>query len=149
MIVRLYASRYPGEVAGLVLIDSSHEEQLKRFAALPPPPAPAPASAATAAPSGPREQIDLEGMSAELAKEAWHGNIPLVVLTRSKTRPGSAPSTADDPRLQIWQELQRELATRSPHAEHIVAPNSGHYIHNDEPQLVVDAVHRVTNQATR
>ena len=31
-LVRLYATRYPSEVAGLVLIDSSHEEQVKRFA---------------------------------------------------------------------------------------------------------------------
>ena len=39
--------------------------------------------------------------------------------------------------------MQRELATRSPYGEHIVAAHSGHYIQNDEPALVVDAVRRV------
>ncbi len=31
MIVRLYATRYPKEVAGLVLVDSTHEDLLSRF----------------------------------------------------------------------------------------------------------------------
>ena len=34
LIVRLYASTYPEEVAGLVLVDASHEEQVARFEAL-------------------------------------------------------------------------------------------------------------------
>jgi pimeloyl-ACP methyl ester carboxylesterase len=31
MIVRLYATRYPKEVSGLVLVDSTHEDLLRRF----------------------------------------------------------------------------------------------------------------------
>ena len=69
-------------------------------------------------------------------------NIPLVVLTRT------APADPQgDPRGAIWQELQRELATRSPQAEHIVAPKRGHYIQNDEPALVIDAVRRMVAKA--
>src|SRR5471032_2666017 len=30
-IVRLYATQYPSEVTGLILIDSSHEDQVRRF----------------------------------------------------------------------------------------------------------------------
>jgi pimeloyl-ACP methyl ester carboxylesterase len=140
MIVRLYASRYPAEVAGLVLVDSSHEEQMKRFAALPP--------TVTKGPATPPipEQFDIIGMSAELSKANWHADVPLVVLTRTN-RP--APGAEDgDPRGGIWHELQRELATRSPQAEHIVATHSGHYIQNDEPALVIDAVKRVVAKAS-
>src|SRR3954470_13384901 len=43
-IVRLYATHYAAEVVGLVLIDSSHEDQVRRFAAV------TPAGAATDAP---------------------------------------------------------------------------------------------------
>jgi pimeloyl-ACP methyl ester carboxylesterase len=139
MIVRLYASRYPGEVAGLVLVDSSHEEQMKRFAALPPTVMKGPAT-----PPIP-EQFDIIGMSAELSRANWHANIPLVVLTRTdRAAPGS-----EDPRGAIWQELQKELATRSPQAEHIVATDSGHYIQNDQPALVIDAVKRVVAAASK
>ena len=77
-----------------------------------------------------------------MAKTAWRADIPLVVLTRT---PPADPH--EDPRGQIWQELQRELATRSPQGEQIVAKKSGHYIQNDEPTLVIDAVRRVVAKA--
>ena len=141
-IVRLYAMRFSSEVAGLVLIDSSHEDQVRRFAAVPGGPAPPPSGAAPATP--PREQVDLVAMGEELSRTPWRANLPLVVLTR--TPPADPPA---DPRLMIWQELQNELATRSPAAEHIVATHSGHYIQNDEPQLVVDALRRVVAAARR
>jgi hypothetical protein len=124
---------------GLVLIDSSHEDQLRRFAAVTATP---PNGAAPAAAQPPREIADLETMGAALSKSPWHANVPLVVLTRT------APDDSDkDPRSRIWQELQTELATRSPQAEHIVAPKSGHYIQNDDPPLVIDAVRRVVAKA--
>jgi pimeloyl-ACP methyl ester carboxylesterase len=142
-IVRLYATHYPSEIVGLVLIDSSHEEQVQRFAAVAPAvPSVAPPSTAASTPPPPRERADLETMGVELSKHPWRASIPLVVLTRT---PPADPKA--DPRMQIWQELQRELATRSPQAEHIVAQKSGHYIQNDEPALVIDAVRRVVAKA--
>jgi pimeloyl-ACP methyl ester carboxylesterase len=150
-LIRLYAARYPSEVTGLVLIDSSHEDQLRRFAELPPPPAPPAPAAMSASPGLPApvvqqmtETIDLPGMEREMTKTAWRANIPLVVLTRT---PPADPH--DDPRGQIWQELQRELATRSPQGKQIVAKKSGHYIQNDEPPLVIDAVRRVVAKASQ
>jgi pimeloyl-ACP methyl ester carboxylesterase len=148
-IVRLFASRWPTEVTGLVLIDSSHEDQQRRFAAVPgaPSPRPTPVSPRPAPP----EQIDLKGVSAELAKAPWRADIPLVVLTktdRTRTDGDGAPSY-ESARYQVWLELQRELATRSPQSEHIVAPNSGHYIHNDEPTLVTEAIRRIVAKSTK
>jgi pimeloyl-ACP methyl ester carboxylesterase len=144
-IVRLYATHYPSEIVALVLIDSSHEEQVKRFAAIAPAaPSGVPPTTAASPPPPPREQADLETMGVELSKRPWRASIPLVVLTRT---PPADPKA--DARLEIWQELQRELATRSPQAEHIVAQRSGHYIQNDEPLLVIDAVRRVVAKSTR
>lgn len=145
MLVRLYATRYSAEVAGLVLVDSSHEEQTKRFAALPtsaPPPG-------AAAPAAIPERIDFAGTSAELAKAPWRGDIPLVVLSRGLwfRPPPATPDPQAEARLAIWQELHRELATRSPQAELVVARQSGHYIQNDEPALVIDAIRRVLKNA--
>jgi pimeloyl-ACP methyl ester carboxylesterase len=143
-IVRLYATQYPAEVVGLVLIDSSHEEQVKRFAAVAPQAAAANQVAPRPPAAAPPELADLETMGAELSKTRWHADLPLVVLTRT-----APPATNQDERLNVWQELQRELATRSPQAEHIVAAKSGHYIQNDEPSLVIDAVRRVVAKASR
>jgi pimeloyl-ACP methyl ester carboxylesterase len=136
-IVRLFASRHPAEVTGLVLIDSTHEDQLRRFAEVPGAPSPRPTPAAP--PPAPPEQVDLKGMSVELAKAPWRADIPLVVLTKTdRTRTdGDAAPSYESARSQVWLELQRELA-----------PNSGHYIHNDEPTLVVDAIRRVVAKST-
>jgi pimeloyl-ACP methyl ester carboxylesterase len=143
-IVRLYAMHYASEVVGLVLIDSSHEEQVKRFAAIAPAAPEGSGVRPGAVPAAPApEQADLETMGAELSKQPWRANIPLVVLTRT---PPADPQ--GDPRGRIWQELQKELSTRSPRTEHIVATKSGHYIQNDEPPLVIDAVRRVVANAT-
>jgi len=59
------------------------------------------------------------------------------VLTRGKL------AKPDDPNEQIWLELQNELATRSPHSTQTIATGSGHYIHREQPALVIDAVKRV------
>jgi pimeloyl-ACP methyl ester carboxylesterase len=143
-IVRLYATHYAAEVVGLVLIDSSHEDQVKRFAAIAPAGAVGTEVRSSASAGVPPERADLETMGSELSKNPWHANMPLVVLTRT------APTAENrDERLNVWQELQRDLATRSPQAEHIVAAKSGHYIQNDEPSLVIEAVRRVVAQAAR
>ena len=81
-------------------------------------------------------------MSVELSKAPWRAD-----SARGPHAGRAAPVTAADPgaaaRDAIWNELQNDLATRSPKAEHITARQSGHYIQNDEPQLVIDAVKRV------
>jgi hypothetical protein len=48
-------------------------------------------------------------------------------------------------RYEIWLDLQRELASRSSRSEHIIAKQSGHFINNDEPQLIVDGVRRMVS----
>jgi pimeloyl-ACP methyl ester carboxylesterase len=139
MIVRLYASRYAADVTGIVLVDSAHEDQLRRFAAIPGGPPP----------EATREQIDMRGMSAALSAQPWHASIPLVVLTRGHMGP---PSRAADPLFQAlyqaWMDMQRDLASRSPRGEHVVATNSDHYIQNEEPSIVIEAVRRVVAAAT-
>jgi pimeloyl-ACP methyl ester carboxylesterase len=53
------------------------------------------------------------------------------------------PDAAALARYDIWLELQRELATRSPRGEQIVAKRSGHFVQIDEPQLVIDGIRRM------
>lgn len=138
MIVRLYATSYPTEVIGMVLVDSAHEDQLERFEAIDPDTA-----RELRAPSG-DEAFDLAEWSAVLKANRWHSIIPLVVLTHGRTPPAPADRAAVTEALEkTWLELQRELASRSPAATHMIATRSGHYIQRDEPTLVIDAVRRV------
>jgi pimeloyl-ACP methyl ester carboxylesterase len=141
LIAMHYATLHPPEVAAMVLVDSSHQDQMRRFNALPPPPAgsapkPSPAMAAM-----PPEPVSFLSLIEALQKQPWRGDIPLIVLSRGKPNPTTDANAAA--RDVIWTELQRDLATRSRKSELIVGKNSGHYVHNDEPHLVIEAVRRV------
>ena len=57
-------------------------------------------------------------------------NIPVVVLSAG----------ARDPR---WLAADAALAQRSSSGRHIVSPRSGHWIHLDDPDLVISAIHDV------
>jgi pimeloyl-ACP methyl ester carboxylesterase len=142
MIVRLYATTYPAEVAGIVLIDSSHEDQLARFEAIDPQIAQELRSPAS------DEAVDLMAFSTVLNAHRWRSTIPLAVLTRGRRMPAPPGREATNEALdKVWLELQRELSTRSPDATHVIASQSGHYIHRDEPGLVIEAVRRVVSDA--
>jgi pimeloyl-ACP methyl ester carboxylesterase len=133
MIVRLFATQHPDRVAGMVLIDSSHEDQEYRFAEL------NPAQAAGPPPPGALEAFDVSAMVEALSAAPWRASIQLLVLTRGIPMP-SADQYA------LWLELQRELASRSPRGEHVIAKQSEHFIQIDEPQLVIDGVRRMLSQ---
>ena len=57
--------------------------------------------------------------------------------------------TGGDRLESLWRELQDDLATRTSYhrseatASHLFAKNSGHYVHLDEPGLVVNAIRKV------
>jgi pimeloyl-ACP methyl ester carboxylesterase len=147
--VRTYASMYPKEVVGMVLVDSTHEEQSARTDAVIPEAIKKQFSPSALALPGP-EQVDWKGTIEQTRKANWHANIPLVVLTAAKAQPGAAGSLAYlAPTFeQIRQELQQDLVHRSSRGKQIVATRSGHFIQRDEPELVVSAIREVV-EATR
>jgi pimeloyl-ACP methyl ester carboxylesterase len=147
---RLYASMYPKEVVGMVLVDSAHEEQLARMDALIPeeikkqfPP--------DAFEIRSNEKIDFTKNSERRAQlAAWHADIPLIVLTAANARPDPpGPLAFLAPKFeQIRQELQQDLVHRSRLGKQIIANKSGHFIHHDEPELVIRAIQEAID-ATR
>jgi pimeloyl-ACP methyl ester carboxylesterase len=66
-------------------------------------------------------------------------DIPLIVLSRGSINPG-LPDEQFEQQKRSWYKLQRELAGLSSNSRHITAEESGHYIHQDQPELVVDAI---------
>jgi len=156
LFARHYAALYPAEIAGMVLVDSSHEDQDK-------PPAPLRFVLKVLTHSGVprlfvgfgdrgldamytsnRTLTTIDGEFAGLEESSNQtrdarfsfGSKPLIVLTSG--------SNNEDP---DWQRLQKELATRSSNAKRIVATGSGHYIQDDRPDLVISAVREVVSQS--
>lgn len=139
-IAALFDRTYPTDVAGIVLVDSSHEDQQRRYDALPqaaPPP-----GWTAGAPPPPPAGVTPRDFAAALRASRWTTAAPLVVLTAGRF-PGIEADPNGEAIKTIWAELQRDLATRSPRSQHVIASRSGHLIQRDEPQLVIDAVQRV------
>ena len=48
---------------------------------------------------------------------------------------------------QIRLDLQRELVSLSSRGKQVIAEKSGHNIHRDQPDLVIDAIRQVVEEA--
>jgi len=149
-VVRLYAAQNPAAVAGLVLVDASHEDQDARLQALIGPELWASRQQALA--QGNSEGVALETIAAEVRSAPGPGGLPptpLIVLTRGLPGDPSMfpPGWPVEAEAQLWRELQADLAGRVPGGRQVVAQHSGHYIHQSEPGLVVEAIREVVGAA--
>jgi pimeloyl-ACP methyl ester carboxylesterase len=179
--VRLFASLYRGEVAGMVLVDASHPEQQERL-----PPAlndldatwlreqeffestmpfgvprllgfcgnDAAARAAECNFRSAREGVaELKAISESAAQTAVTGplgDLPLTVLTHDPDIPQpDLPEDLVKPTSDAWQQMQKELVNLSRRGTQVIVKNSGHYIQLDRPEVVIDAIRNVVEQARR
>jgi pimeloyl-ACP methyl ester carboxylesterase len=101
-----------------------------------------------------QESDAVEASAAQLAGAESLDDMPLVVLTAGQLPslndlpPGATPELVQEMHA-VWQELQAEHAARSGNSSHIIAEKSGHYIHIDQPQLVIEAVNQVVNEVRK
>ena len=146
---RRFVTRYPREAAGLVFVDSSHEEQALRLHALDP--------------QGP----GLDDLTARLGlfvkpgeRLQWRTELPLIVIGRGMPTPRKARDGSDSQTNRMtqeqfaawdrtWRELQEDLAKRSTHGEFRLAEKSGHFIQRDQPELVIQAIRDVIRDVSR
>ncbi len=153
-VVRLFTNQHPDDVIGVVLVDSTHEDQPHRLHN----------SLSSEAwkelsiffGSDNPENIDFTA-SADLVRATRDlGSRPLVVLeaTEQSTDADDADitqATADEidtAMADLWPELQADLALLSTAGTHQVVHGSGHFIQNDNPQAVTDAITRVISDVT-
>jgi pimeloyl-ACP methyl ester carboxylesterase len=177
--VRVFASSYRSEVAGVVLVDASHPDQEKR---LPPELSSMEQSFRREAefleytmPFGiprllslceddaveraadcnfhtAREGVEEMKTTSESASEAGAsgtlGDLPLAVLSHDPDKLlGDLPADLAKPTNVAWEKMQEELAHLSSRGTQTIAKNSGHYVQIDRPELVVEAIRNVVDQA--
>ena len=99
-----------------------------------------------------REKVAEEKALSESASQAAVtgslGYLPLAVLSHDpdKQVPG-VPLDVMKPAETAWNQMQEELAHLSTRGSRTIAKNSSHYIQLDRPDLVVEVVHTVLDQA--
>jgi pimeloyl-ACP methyl ester carboxylesterase len=169
VVARRFAADYPKQVCGLVLVDSSHDDQAARLpwrqgaganlefalrrqarilgarrlgAALGLTPD-LEASVATEAPpeyAAAARAISLSTLSRRTTVAE------MLLAARHRNRPpdlGSLPLTvltSATTSLAAWPQLQQELAATSTASQQVHARHAGHNIHIDEPEAVVRAI---------
>jgi len=155
--VRMFASLYPDEVAGIVLVDSSYPDQWSEVVAALPPESPDEPSLfkelRTVPPASLPEKMDILASADQVRATGSLGDLPLVVLTHSPTFTWHADSNVPPEIVGkiegVWQRLQNDLAGLSSNSSHIIATKAGHWIQADEPQLVIDAILKVIDEANQ
>jgi pimeloyl-ACP methyl ester carboxylesterase len=153
LLVHVYAGTYPKDVDGMVLVDSSHPDQIARLvAALPPRRADEPTDVRVLRPalvigSNP-EGVDFRRSTDEARRASDLGDKPLVVVTAGVQQ--WVTETAINRRLErVWLGLQDDLARLSTDSVHVVALHSSHFVMEStgQPGLVVKAVRAVVAAA--
>ena len=170
--VRLFATQYPDETAGLILVDAAHEDQFSFFQQIgiarhtagtnfmmsgPKIPENLPTETRAIAQSLVKttdaflalrgEMISFQRSAQQVRDSGPLPDVPMMVITRGKR---VWPENEQGDQLEtIWRNLQEDLATRTSYnrssvgISHLFANNSGHYVHLDEPELIVNVVQDV------
>jgi pimeloyl-ACP methyl ester carboxylesterase len=160
MVLRLYATSYPRNVAGLVSIDAqsewyaaglkrllTHKQYTDSIVYQPPP--------AGFESYSDYEQLALDASGAEMRQaqaDTPLRRMPLVVLSHSPTDPNPFAFPPDFPIAalnRVFNASQDKLAALVPGARHVIAARSGHYIQLEQPRLVIDAIRSVVKRARR
>jgi pimeloyl-ACP methyl ester carboxylesterase len=142
MLVRLFASQNPEDVAGMVLVDSTHEDRAAGFEKVLSEELIARNRAYLADPSRNSETLDRIKSDEQVRNARQQFDFPLVVLTRGlPDEPSDVWPSADLQRVE--RELQLEFLKLSPYSTHVTAEKSGHWIQNDQPELIIEAIRKV------
>jgi pimeloyl-ACP methyl ester carboxylesterase len=175
LVARLYAGRYPDEVAGIVFVD--HAMGFKGSITMRPGltlPPPTPPNGAAGVPSGGPKPIGLEDdpnfsklpsqdreahiwfMAQSRNQKALQTNSEIMpecvaeadVFVKEHSQPlGGKPVIDVDTNQSAGTELQTQLLSLSRNSKEMVADKSGHFVIIDRPEVVVDAVSQVVRSA--
>jgi pimeloyl-ACP methyl ester carboxylesterase len=159
LLARLYASTYPDEVVGMVLVDATPEDVWLRFKEALTPVQWAEFTALTVV------NQELQDAYPE-AERLWSASLeddPSTIQVRQAQRdspmrpmplevlshgiPFAAPFSGwpIDTMEGIMLALQGDLVRLVPDAKHVMATESGHDIHQDQPELVIAAIREVVD----
>lgn len=148
LYANLFARLYPQEIAGVVLVDSSHPAQQEMMRArqgvvqrvvmgvL--------NGLGLVAHSRHSEISSFDVTAGQIKKAGPFPAIPLIVL--SATRPPPSWLVRNEV-IQGLQEDQRSLAALSPRGRQVMAEKSGHFVQMDEPELVIQAIREVVDKS--
>ena len=142
----MFAELYKSEIAGIVSVDGAPPDIGTRYQAVL---TPAQFEQYKTLLSQNREGLtynDLQVSGEQVLAGGPLPDVPFIILRHGKDteQPQGWPVAALE---QVWREAQEALSKRAPQGKVVVAQNSGHFIHVEQPQLVVDTIREVAEKA--
>lgn len=162
--IRVFAANNPQMVAGMVLVDASHEDQYNQFKIKLPNnfnrrgtimilPKSTDSLAHANKPPVLRERAfhaaraeisALDESSMQLQKNSALPIVPLIVISRGK--PEWYGDVSQQQRENTWIDLQQDLSHLSPISTHMFAHQSGHAIPHEQPEIIIEAIEQIVSQ---
>ena len=144
LFVQAFARQYSDLVAGLVLVDTSHEDGERRMW---PTVSRATQERALQFRRNNPEHVDIGRSLAQIRRLKPLANVPMIVL-HAPIKIGSVVGPRPDDKWTREQEalsqtLSLELATRSKLGKLVIVQRSSHFIQIDRPEVVISAVREV------
>jgi pimeloyl-ACP methyl ester carboxylesterase len=149
---QVFAGHFPSEVAGLVLVSSTHPDQNNIWLDLLPPPVEGEPKAITDArafltmmqsdPLKNPERLDIRQSGEQARQLRSLGSKPLIVLTHSP-RFRMAPDLAEPIAIKLenaTQQMQRQFLQLSTGSKQHIAATAGHHLPNEDPDFVVNGI---------
>jgi pimeloyl-ACP methyl ester carboxylesterase len=133
---RVFAGRFPEDVAGIVFVDPSTEEFMEWFAGK------FPEFVQISEPHRrAQDEWASQWLSMDQARNSRLPHVPMILITGAKPQDMLTRRVLPD-----WLEKHRNWLHQHPHARHIVTTNSGHEVVLSDPQLVVAAIREVVEE---
>jgi pimeloyl-ACP methyl ester carboxylesterase len=143
LYMQYFARNYPKEVAGLLLVDSTHWHQGMAVDSSANTPYAGRTAVTLFMPWIMRREIsDSTAAGQQVHASPQAESFPTIVLSSTRGPLGET-STAR----ALSADMQDEIAEDFPGAEHLRVPDSGHYIQRDHPEVVVDAARQLAGCA--
>lgn len=149
---QVFASGYPSDTAGLVLVSSTHADQTRVWLSLLPAPTPGEEKAVTEAraflttmandPTKNPEMLDLNASAKQAKQLRSLGAKPVVVATHSP-RFRMAPGLSEPMAVKLedaTQRMQKEFLSLSSNSHQNIAATAGHELPHEAPDFVVDNI---------
>ena len=140
LYVQLFLRKYPDEIVGMVLVDSSHPSQLEGLGAIENWPVWAKFLKLFLNSSQENELLAAKETGGQVLRSPALSNKKVVIL--------SAKLDSDSESAQFLNEKKADLGRLYPNAQQLWV-DSGHFIQNDKPEVVISAIRDMVKPLAR
>ena len=98
------------------------------------------------------EQHEMASIKKHASNIKSFGSIPLYILTAADEKRYESVIKDEKLRMEMlaaWNKMQMDFLLLSTASKQILVPNSGHYINQEQPKVIEDAINEMVNNISK